>query len=127
VATAAVAALAAVVGVLIVRGVFDIPVIATGNTDGSIGYVGALWLAFFAATGSLLATALAQVLLLRAPRPMAFFGWIVGLVTLAFTIWPYTVHVGPAVQFANAALYLVIGMAIGMLVSLAAGQAVRLG
>jgi hypothetical protein len=44
---------------------------------------------------------------------------------LAFAIWPYTVRVGVAVHFANAALYAVIGVAIGMLVSLAAGQAVR--
>jgi hypothetical protein len=121
VATAVVAALVAVVGVLIVRGVFGIPVMAPGSTD----YVGAVWLAVLAAVGGLLATALAHVLLLLAPRPMAFFGWIVGLVTLAFAIWPYTVRVGSAVQFANAALYAVIGVAIGMLVSLAAGQAVR--
>jgi hypothetical protein len=122
-ATAVVAALVAVVGVLVVRGVFGIPAIAPGNTDGVIDYVGAIWLAFFAVAGSLLATALAHVLLLLAPRPMAFFGWIVGLVTLAFVIWPYTVRVGAAVQFANAVLYLVIGIAIGTLVSFAANQA----
>jgi hypothetical protein len=56
---------------------------------------------------------------------MAFFGWIVGLVTLAFAIWPYTVRVGAAVQFANAALYLAIGIAIGTLVTFAADQAMR--
>jgi hypothetical protein len=122
-ATAVVAALVAVVGVLVVRGVFDIPVIAPGNTDGVIDYVGAIWLAVFAVIGSLLATALAHVLLLLAPRPMAFFGWIVGLVTSAFVIWPYTVLVGAAVQFANAVLYLVIGIAIGTLVGFAADQA----
>jgi hypothetical protein len=123
VATAAVAALVAVVGVLIVRGVFDIPVIAPANRDGAVDYIGAIWLAVFAVLGSLLATGLAHVLLLFAPRPMAFFGWIVGLLTLAFAIWPYTVHVGSAVQFANAVLYLAIGIAIGTLVSFAAGQA----
>ena len=122
-ATAVVAALVAVVGVLIVHGVFDVPVIAPGNTDGLIDYVGAVWLAVFAVVGSLLATALAHVLLLLTPRPMAFFAWIVGLVTLAFAIWPYTVRVGAAVQFANAALYLAIGIAIGMLVRFAADQA----
>ena len=125
VATAVVAALVAVVGVLIVRGVFGIPVIAPDNANGAIDYVGAVWLAVFAIVGALLATALAHVLLLLAPRPMAFFGWIVGLVTLAFVIEPYTVRVGAVVQFANAVLYLVIGIAIATLVSLAAGQAVR--
>lgn len=124
-ATAVVAALVAVVGVLIVRGVFDIPVIAPGNTDAVIDYVSAIWLAVFAVVGSLLATALAHVLLLLAPRPMAFFGWIEGLVTLAFVVWPYTVRVSGTVQLANAVLYLAIGTAVGILVNFAANQAVR--
>ncbi|WP_329044990.1 DUF6069 family protein [Amycolatopsis sp. NBC_01488] len=124
-ATAVVAALVAVVCALVVRGVFDVPVIAPGNADSVIDYVGATWLAMFAVLGSLLATAVAHVLLRLAPRPMAFFGWIEGLVTLAFVIWPYTVHVGEAVQFANAALYLAIGTAIRILVTFAAKQAVQ--
>lgn len=124
-ATAVVAALVAIVGVLVVRGVFDVPVIAPGNADGVIDYVGAMWLALFAVLASLLATGLAHVLVLLAPRPMAFFGWIEGLITLAFVIWPYTVRVGGTAQFANAVLYLAIGTAIGILVNFAAGQAVR--
>ena len=123
-ATAVVAALVAVVGVLVVRGVFSVPVIAPSNANAVIDYVGAIWLAVFAMLGSLLATALAHVLLLLAPRPMAFFGWIEGLVTLAFVVWPYTVRVSGTVQFANAVLYLAIGTAIGILVNFAAGQAV---
>ncbi|MEV6831844.1 DUF6069 family protein [Amycolatopsis sp. NPDC051102] len=121
VATAVVAALVAVVGVLIVRGVFGLPVMAPGNA----GYVGAVGLAVFAAVGGLLATALAHVLLLLAPRPMVFFGWIVGLVTLAFAIRPSTVSAGVAGHFANAVLYVVLGVAIGTLVGRTAGQAVR--
>jgi hypothetical protein len=123
-ATAVVAALVAVVGVLVVRGVFSVPVIAPSNANAVIDYVGAIWLAVFAMLGSLLATALAHVLLLLAPRPMAFFGWIEGLVTLAFVVWPYTVRVSGTVQFANAVLYLAIGTAIGILVNFAASQAV---
>lgn len=124
-ATAVVAALVAVVGVLVVHGVIDIPVIAPGNSDGVVDYVGALWLAVFAVVGSLLATALAHVLLLLAPRPMAFFGWIEGLVTLTFVVWPFTVHVSGTVHIANAVLYLAIGTAIGVLINVAAGQAIR--
>jgi hypothetical protein len=90
-----------------------------------IDYVGAIWLAVFAAVGSLLATALAHVLLLLAPRPMAFFGWIEGLVTLAFVVWPYTVRVSGTVQIANALLYLAVGTAIGILVNFAANQTIR--
>jgi Family of unknown function (DUF6069) len=125
VATAVVAALVAVVGVLIVRGVFGLAIIAPGNADGTFDYVGAVWLALFAAIGGLLATGLAHLLLLLAPRPMAYFGWIVGLVTLAFVVWPYTTRVDLVTRFANSVLYLVIGIAVGTLVSLAAGQAVR--
>lgn len=124
-ATAVVAALVAIVGVLLVRGVFGVPVIAPGNANGVIDYVGALWLTLFAVLGSLLATGLAHVLLRLAPRPMAFFGWIEGLTTLAFVIWPYTVRVSATVRFASAALYLGIGLTIGILVTFAAGQAVR--
>jgi len=124
-ATAVVAALVAVVGVLLIRGVFAVPVIAPGNATGSIDYVGAIWLTLFAVIGSLLATALAHVLVVLTPRPMAFFGWIQGLVTLAFVIWPFTVGVGVSVQLASAALYLAIGLSIGILVTFAANQAVR--
>jgi hypothetical protein len=120
-----VAALVAVVGVLVVRGVFGIPVVAPSNADAAIDYVGAIWLALFAVVGSVLATALAHVLLLLAPRPMAFFGWIEGLVTLAFVVWPYTVRVDGTVQFANAVLYLAIGTVVGVLVNFAADQAIR--
>lgn len=124
-ATALVAALAAIVGVLVVRGVLSIPVIAPANTEGAIDYVGAVWLAGFAAIGGLMATAIAHVLLLFAPRPMAFFGWIVGLVTVAFAVWPFTVRVDSEVRIANAVLYLVIGIAIGTLLTTTANQAVR--
>jgi uncharacterized protein DUF6069 len=125
VATALVAALVAVVGVLVVRGVLAIPVIAPGNTNGVIDYVGAVWVAGFAIVGGLLATALAHVLLLYAPRPLAFLGWIIGLVALAFAIWPFTVHVKTDVRLANAALYLVIGIAIGIQLTGTASQAMR--
>jgi hypothetical protein len=124
-ATALVAALVAVVGVLIIRGVLSISVIAPANTEGAIDYVGAVWLAGFAAFSGLVATAVAHVLLLLAPRPMAFFGWIVGLVTLAFAVWPFTVRVNSDVRVANAVLYLMIGVAIGTLLTTTASQAVR--
>jgi hypothetical protein len=125
VATALVAALVAVVGVLVVRGVLSIPVIAPANTEGAIDYVGAVWVAGFAILGGLVATAIAHVLLLYAPRPLAFLGWIIGLVALAFAIWPFTVDVKTNVRIANAVLYLVIGIAIGIQLTGTANQAAR--
>ena len=125
VATALVAALVAVVGVLVVRGVLSIPVIAPANTEGAIDYVGAVWVAGFAILGGLLATAIAHVLLLYAPRPLAFLGWIIGLVALAFAIWPFTVAVKTDVRIANSVLYLVIGIAIGIQLTGTANQATK--
>jgi hypothetical protein len=125
VATALVAALVAVVGVLVVRGVLSIPVISPGNTEGAIDYVGGVWLAGFAIIGGLLATGIAHVLVLYAPRPLAFLGWIIGLLTLAFAIWPFTVDVETDTKVANAALYLAIGLAIGIQLTGTANQAMR--
>ncbi|PRX44964.1 hypothetical protein B0I33_11063 [Prauserella shujinwangii] len=124
-ATALVAALVGVVAVLVVRGVFGYPVIAPTNTRGAIDYIGAAWLASFGVVGALLATALAHALLMLAPRPMAFFGWIVALVTVVFVVWPFTVAESIAVQLVNAAVYLVLGIAIGSLVSGMSGRALR--
>jgi hypothetical protein len=123
VATALVAALVAIVGVLIIRGVLSIPIIAPANTSGAIDYVGAVWMAGFAALGGLVATALIHVLLLLAPQPLAFFGWIIGLVTLAFAVWPFTVRVNTDVRIANAVLHVVIGVAIGTLLVTTSDQA----
>lgn len=124
-ATAVVAALVAAVGVLTVRGVFGVPIIAPGNTPGVIDYVGAAWVAGFSALGTLLATGLAHVLMVVAPRPMIFFGWIIALATVAMAVWPFSVDVAVEVRVANAALYLVIGIAIGSLLVNAASAAVR--
>jgi Family of unknown function (DUF6069) len=124
-ATAVVAALVAFVGALIIRGVFGVPIIAPGNTPGTIDYVGAVWVGAFSALGTLLATALAHILVLIAPRPMVFFGWIIGLATLATAVWPFSVTVADNVRLANSVLYLVIGVAIGALLANTANGAVR--
>lgn len=124
-ATAIVAALLAFVGALIIRGVFGVPIIAPGNTPGTIDYVGAVWVGAFSALGTLLATGIAHTLLLIAPRPMVFFGWIIGLATLAMAVWPFSVPAADNVRLANAALYLAIGIAIGSLLVNTANGAVR--
>jgi len=125
VATAVVAALVAIVGVLVTRGVLSIEVIAPANTEGAIDYVGAVWLAGFALIGGLVATGIAHVLLLFAPRPTVFLGWIIGLVALAFAVWPFTVNVDSDTRVANSILYLVIGIATGILLITTSNQAVR--
>jgi hypothetical protein len=65
-ATALIAALIAVVGVLIVRGLFDVPVLAP-EREGALGDSTAARLAILAAVAALVATGLMHLLLLSTP------------------------------------------------------------
>jgi hypothetical protein len=125
-ATALVAALVAVVGVLIARGLFDVPVLAP-TREGALGNANTARLAILAAAAALVATGLMHLLLLLStPRPFRFFTWIVSLLTLLAVLAPFMTDAKLATQVATAAIGLVIGMAIGSLVSGAARSAIRL-
>jgi membrane associated rhomboid family serine protease len=125
-ATALVAALVAVVGVLIVRGLFDVPVLAP-TREGVLGGTSTARLAILAAVAALLATGLMHLLLVSTPRPFRFFTWIVSLLTVVAVLAPFMTDATLATQVVTAAIGLVIGMAIGSLVSGAARSAIRLG
>jgi Family of unknown function (DUF6069) len=125
-ATALVAALVAVVGVLIARGLFDVPVLAP-TREGVLGNANTARLAVLAAVAALLATGLMHLLLLSTPRPFRFFTWIISLLTLVAVLAPFMTDAKPATKVATAAINLVIGLAIGSLVSGAARSAIRLG
>jgi Family of unknown function (DUF6069) len=125
-ATAVVAALIAVVGVVIARGLFDVPVLAP-EREGALGDSTTVRLAVLAAVAALAATALMHLLLVSTPRPFRFFTWIVSLLTLVAVLAPFMTDATLATQVATAAIGLVIGMAIGSLVSGAARSALRLG
>jgi Family of unknown function (DUF6069) len=124
-ATALVAALVAVVGVLIARGLFDVPVLAPEG-EGALGNAGTARLAILAAVAALLATGLLHLLLLSTPRPFRFFTWIITLLTLVAVLTPFMTDAELATKVATAAIGLVIGMAIGSLVSGAGRSAIRL-
>jgi membrane associated rhomboid family serine protease len=124
-ATALVAALVAVVGVLIARGLFDVPVLAPEG-EGALGNSSTARLAILAAVAALLATALLHLLLLSTPRPFRFFTWIISLLTLVAVLAPFMTDAKLATKVATAAIGLVIGMAIGSLVSGAGRSAIRL-
>jgi hypothetical protein len=109
-ATAVVAALVALVGVLVFDGMFGIamvhpPLIPVGNSF-VVRY------AVTAAVLALIATALAHLLLVSTPRPRAFFSWIVGLATLAGVVLPFGLTGTTAGKLATAAVDLVIGLAV---------------
>jgi Family of unknown function (DUF6069) len=125
VATALVAALVALVGVLICRGLLDVPVLAPTD-EGTLGDASTARLAGLAALAALLATGLLHLLLLSTPRPIQFFGWIVGLATVAATVAPFLTDADLSVQVATAIIYLAIGVSIGSLLSGVARSAMRL-
>jgi len=70
--TAVVAALVAVVGVLIARGLFDVPVLAPTG-EGALGNASTARLALLAAVAAVAATGLMHLLLVSTPCPFRFF------------------------------------------------------
>lgn len=123
-ATTLVCGLIVLVGVLITRGVFDVPVLSPtrAGTLGD-GTTGAYVLAACAA--AVLATALLYLLMLATPQPERFFQWVVGLVTLAAVVLPFTTDASWQPQLATAVINLVIGAAILTLLTSVARTAVR--
>jgi Family of unknown function (DUF6069) len=122
-ATALVAALVALVGLVIFRGVFDIPVLAP-ERDGTWGDVSTVHLMLGAAGGALVATGLVHLLLVSTPRALSFFGWIIGLATIAATFAPFATDADTDSKVATAVINLGIGIAILSLVSGVARMAV---
>ena len=124
VATAVVSALISVVGVLVLRVIAThvphLPLTAgLGTTQATV------LLATLAAIAALAATGIAHLLLVSTPRPMAYLGWIVGLATAAAVVLPLTTGAVLAAAVAEGVLNLVIGLAIGSLVTGAAYAANR--
>jgi len=124
VATAVVAGLVALVGVLVCRWIFNIPILAPRH-DGAYGDAHTTTLVLVAGGAALVATIVAHLLLLGVPRAMLFFGWIVALVTAIFVVFPFRTGAPLEQQVATAAVYLVIGVAIGTLLSGVGERATR--
>ena len=124
-ATAVVAALVAIVGVLIAGVVFEVDVIGPTG-EGSWGEVSITWLAVLAAAAALLATGILHLLLLSTPQPRRFFTWIVGLTTAAIALVPFLVDATRAEKLATALVVVAIGLLIGSLLSGVARRATRL-
>jgi hypothetical protein len=115
-ATACVAALAAAIGVLLFSSVLDIrivrpPLLLTITDSLAFNYATTAFLA------ALLATALAHLLAATAPRPRMFFGWIVGLATVAAMVVPFAADASMAAKVSTAAINMVVGIAIGTLLT----------
>jgi Family of unknown function (DUF6069) len=124
IATAVVAGLVALVGVLVCRWIFGIPILAP-RRDGAYGDAHTTGLVITAAVAALVATALAHLLLVSTPRPLRFLAWIIGLVTAVAVLFPFSTAAPLSEKIATAAVSLVIGIAIGSLISGVAARSIR--
>ena len=126
VATAVVAALAYAVGIVVVRVVFDVPVLAP-ETDGALGDSTTWQLSLTAFGVALLATALMHLLLVVTPRPYSFFGSIMGLATVLVTVLPFAQQAPLSSQVSTAIINLVVGATITSLIRGVAARAATNG
>jgi hypothetical protein len=123
-ASALVAGLVALVGVLGCRWLFSLSMLAP-RADGAYGDVRTTALILVAAAAAFAATGLAHLLMLGTLRPLMFFGWITGLVTMIAVIFPFGTTAPLDAKIATALVNLVIGIVIGTLVSGVAGRSIR--
>ena len=114
-ASAVVAGLVALVGVLVSRWLFKVALLAPSQ-DGAFGNVHTADLVLVAIAGALVATGLVQLLMLGTLRPLLFFGWIVALVTAIMVAFPFSTTAALDAKIATAVVNLAIGVAIGTLV-----------
>ena len=124
VATAAVSGLIAIAGILIARGLFDVPILAPKG-EGVWGDADTARYALWCALAALVATGLLHLLLVTTPRPFQFFRWIIGLATLVAAVAPFGTSGSTESKFATALINLVVGIAIGGLVRGVARNAQR--
>jgi Family of unknown function (DUF6069) len=113
-ATACVAALVAAVGVFVFELVlgFDLvrlPLLLPITDSLALNYAATAFVCALVATG------LAHLLWISTPRPRVFFGWIVGLLTIATVILPFAFDASLAAKISTAVINLAIGIAIGTL------------
>jgi hypothetical protein len=111
-----VAALVAPIDVLLFSSVLDIrtvqpPLLLTITDSLAVNYAATAFVA------ALLATALAHLLAATTPRPRMFFGWIVGLATVATMVVPFAADASMAGKVSTAVINMVVGIAIATLLT----------
>jgi len=124
VATAIVACLIGLVGVLVARWLLGIALLAPKH-DGAYGDVHTTGLLLGIAAAALAATLLMHLLLLSTPRPLSFFGWIIGLATVLAVVIPFTTSAPLDAKAATAVVVVVLGLAIWTLLSGVGARSVR--
>ncbi|WP_030158262.1 DUF6069 family protein [Glycomyces sp. NRRL B-16210] len=122
--TAVVAALLALVGILLVRGVLGVHILSPSDA-GAYGDATTTTYAFGAFGAAILATGVLHLLLMLMPRPMSFFNWIMLLVIAVGVLIPFTAAAELQSQIATAGINLVIGICIMSLLNSVGGIATR--
>jgi uncharacterized protein DUF6069 len=125
-ATGLVAALVAVAGIVVTRGLLHVPVLAPKG-DGMWGNANTLTYALASGAGALVATALLQVLVLTTPRYGRFFTWIMALVTAIATALPLGLDTDLTSRVATSVINLVLGIAITTTLGAVGRTAIRRG
>ena len=110
-ATAVVAALAALVGILIARGLAHVAILAPQGA-GAWGDASTWAYVILSAVCGLAATGLLHFLLVTTPRASQFFGWIMGLLTIVAMVIPLSLIADTNDKIATALLNLLIGLAV---------------
>jgi len=123
-ATAVVAALIALVGILVCRWALNIALLAPTG-DGAWGNAHTAEYALVAALIAIVAAGLLYLLMLGTPQPHLFFDWIMGLATLAAVVYPFSTSAPLDQKAATAVVNLVLGIAITTLLTTVAARAVR--
>jgi uncharacterized protein DUF6069 len=124
-ATAVVAGLIALVGILVCRWTLGIPILAPAG-DGAWGNAHTGWYVFAAAAVAIVAAAVLYLLELGAPAPHIFFGWMMGLATLAAVVYPFSTSAPMEQKWATAIVNLILGIAIASLLSAVSARATRI-
>ena len=122
-ATAVVAALIALVGILVCRWLFNIPLLAP-RQDAAWADASTAEYAITAAA-ALIATAIMHLLLTATPRPLVFFNWIMGLATVIAVVYPFSTTAALSQKMATAVINLLLGAAIGSLINGTAARLIR--
>lgn len=124
-ATAIVAGLIALVGILICRWTLGIPILAPAG-DGAWGNAHTAQYVLGAALVAIVAAALLYLLEFAAPAPRLFFGWIMALATLAGVVYPFSTSAPFEQKAATAIVNLILGIAIASLLNAVSARAVRI-
>src|ERR1700750_695585 len=124
VATPVVEGLVALVGILVCRWLFNVPILSP-RREGAWGNASTAGYVLAAAACALVATALMYLLLISTPYPRVFFGWIIGLATLVAVVYPFSTTAPMSQKFATAVVNLVLGLAIGTLIGEVSRRATR--